>query len=151
MALQPEALGGGLVFTSLPLSVQQVIEARLDRLTPAGQELIQVAAVFGQPFTLALLQDVAQIATEQVIRPIEEWLERSLVTLPRFMPADPVHLARAAAHLYARCRWAGVTPRSGNDCLIACCAIEAGEALLQEDGDFSHIARIEPKLRLFPD
>jgi predicted nucleic acid-binding protein len=78
-------------------------------------------------------------------------LERSLLTLPRFIPADPVHLARAAAHLYARCRWAGVTPRSGNDCLIACCAIEAGEALLQEDGDFIHIARIEPKLRLFPD
>lgn len=78
-------------------------------------------------------------------------LERSLLTLPRFIPADPVHLARAAGHLYARCRWAGVTPRSGNDCLIACCAIEAGEALLQEDGDFIHIARIEPKLLLVPD
>lgn len=77
-------------------------------------------------------------------------LERSLLTLPRFVPADPVHLVRAAADLYARCRWAGVTPRSGNDCLIACCAIEAGEALLQEDGDFIHIARIEPTLRLVP-
>ncbi len=78
-------------------------------------------------------------------------LERSLLTLPRFRPADPVHLAREAAHLYARCRWAGVTPRSGNDCLIACCAIEAGEVLLHEDGDFRHIARIEPKLLLVPD
>jgi predicted nucleic acid-binding protein len=78
-------------------------------------------------------------------------LERCLLTLPRFMPAVPVHLARAAANLYARCRWSGVTPRSGNDCLIACCAIEAGEALLQEDGDFIHIARIEPKLLLAPD
>jgi hypothetical protein len=75
-------------------------------------------------------------------------LERAFLTLPRFVPADPRQLARNAAHLYARCRWAGFTPRSGNDCLIACCAIEAGEPLLHEDRDFRSIAEVEPALVL---
>ena len=57
-------------------------------------------------------------------------------------------LARNAAHLYARCRWAGLTPGSGNDCLIACCAIEARQPLLHEDQDFRLIARVEPALVL---
>ena len=75
-------------------------------------------------------------------------LERALLTFPRFVTADPRQLARNAAHLYARCRWAGFTPRSGNDCLIACCAIEAGEPLLHEDRDFRSIAELEPALVL---
>lgn len=54
--------------------------------------------------------------------------------------------ARHAALLYARCRWRGITIRSPNDCLIAACAIEAGEPLLHADRDFEHIASIEPKL-----
>ncbi len=75
-------------------------------------------------------------------------LERVFFTLPRFVPTDSRLLARNAAHLYARCRWAGFTPRSGNDCLIACCAIEAGQPLLHEDRDFRLIARVEPALVL---
>jgi predicted nucleic acid-binding protein len=75
-------------------------------------------------------------------------LERTFLTLPRLVPADPRLLARNAAHLYARCRWAGFTPRSGNDCLIACCAIEAGQPLLHEDRDFRLIAEVEPALVL---
>ncbi len=75
-------------------------------------------------------------------------LERAFLTLPRLVPADPRLLARNAAHLYARCRWAGFTPRSGNDCLIACCAIEARQPLLHEDRDFPRIAEVEPALVL---
>ena len=43
---------------------------------------------------------------------------------------------------------AAALPRSGNDCLIACCAIEAGQPLLHEDRDFLSIAEIEPTLVL---
>ena len=50
--------------------------------------------------------------------------------------------------LYARCRWQGITIRSPNDCLIAACAVEAGEPLLHADRDFERIAAIEPRLRL---
>ena len=75
-------------------------------------------------------------------------LERAFLTLPRFVPSDPRQLARNAAHLYARCRWAGFTPGSGNDCLIACCALEAREPLLHEDRDFVRIAQIDQALAL---
>lgn len=60
----------------------------------------------------------------------------------------PREAARGAAHLYARCRWAGITPRSVNDCLIATHAIFSGVPLLHHDRDFDLIASIEPKLVL---
>ena len=68
--------------------------------------------------------------------------------LPMVMAPDARKAARSAAHLYARCRWAGVAPRSANDCLIATHAIMDGMPLLHRDRDFELIATIEPKLRL---
>ena len=53
-----------------------------------------------------------------------------------------------AGALYARCRWAGITPRSPHDCLIAQTAIANGVALLYDDRDFELIAGLEPRLRL---
>lgn len=53
-----------------------------------------------------------------------------------------------AGTLYARCRWAGVTPRSPHDCLIAQTAIEHDVPLLQDDRDFALIAAVAPELRL---
>lgn len=68
--------------------------------------------------------------------------------LPMLMPTRRT-FADAGA-LYARCRWAGVTPRSPHDCLIAQTAIEHGVALLHDDRDFERIAAVEPGLRLLP-
>lgn len=53
-----------------------------------------------------------------------------------------------AGELYARCRWAGVSPRSPHDCLIAQIALEHRVALLHDDRDFELIARVEPRLKL---
>lgn len=75
-------------------------------------------------------------------------LEQAFLTVPRFVPVDGRVLALDAARLYARCRWSGFTPAGGNDCLIACCAIEAGQPLLHQDQDFPRIARLAPALRL---
>ncbi len=75
-------------------------------------------------------------------------LQAQLDLVPAFLPADARETARQAAMLYARCRWHGITIRSPNDCLIAACAIEAGEPLLHADRDFERIAAIEPRLRL---
>ncbi|MBA3773778.1 MAG: PIN domain nuclease [Ramlibacter sp.] len=75
-------------------------------------------------------------------------LQAQLDAVPAFLPADARETARQAAMLYARCRWQGITIRSPNDCLIAACAIEAGEPLLHADRDFERIAAIEPRLRL---
>lgn len=75
-------------------------------------------------------------------------LQAQLDLVPAYVPADARETTRQAAMLYARCRWQGITIRSPNECLIAACAIECGEALLHADTDFVRIAAIEPRLRL---
>ena len=67
-----------------------------------------------------------------------------------FAPADPLASHISAAQLYQACRRAGKTPRSSNDCLIACIAMEHGLVLLQNDRDFTIIAAVVPGLRLYP-
>lgn len=47
-----------------------------------------------------------------------------------------------AAQLYRSARRAGVTIRSGVDCLIATCAIRHGLPVLHHDRDFSFLAQV---------
>jgi hypothetical protein len=49
-----------------------------------------------------------------------------------------------AADLYRAARRAGVTVRSGVDCLIAACAIRHGLTILHHDRDFDALARVSP-------
>ena len=74
--------------------------------------------------------------------------ERVLGELPMIPDPDFRASARAAPHLYARCCWAGITPRSANDCLIAVHAIRSRIPLLHQAGDFIAIASVEPSLAL---
>jgi predicted nucleic acid-binding protein len=94
-----------------------------------------------------ILQEVLQGAD----RPerFAKW-DRVLGELPMLVAPNARTAARAAAELYARCRWAGVTPRSANDCLIAVHAIANNMPLLHCDQDFPSIAGVEPKLLLIP-
>src|ERR1700729_479293 len=117
-----------------------------------GDNLVEVALLFealerGEPGWLAppILQEVLQGADSP--DRFARW-DRALGELPLVNLPDTREAARSAAHLYARCRWAGVTPRSANDCLIAAHAIFAGIPLLHRDRDFDLIAGVEPKLML---
>ena len=49
-----------------------------------------------------------------------------------------------AVSLYRAARRAGVTVRSGVDCLIAACAIRHGLTVLHHDRDFDALARVSP-------
>ncbi|MCC7182687.1 MAG: PIN domain-containing protein [Rhodocyclaceae bacterium] len=71
-----------------------------------------------------------------------------LGSFPILVTASARDTAFAAAELYARCRRAGFTPRSSNDCLIAISCIELNQPLLQRDRDFDTLAGIDPRLRL---
>jgi len=51
-----------------------------------------------------------------------------------------------AADLYRTARRAGLTVRSGMDCLIAACALRHGLTVLHRDRDFSALARVAPLL-----
>jgi predicted nucleic acid-binding protein len=110
-------------------------------------ELLTKALEQGESVWLTppILQEVLQGADspDRFIR----W-DRVLGELPMIIAPDNREAARSAAHLYARCRWAGVTPRSANDCLIATHAIIGAMPLLHRDRDFDLIAGVEPKLLL---
>lgn len=117
-----------------------------------GDNLSQVALLtkaleHGETIWLAppILQEVLQGADSH--DRFNRW-DRVLGELPMIITPDAREAARSAAHLYARCRWAGVRPRSANDCLIATHAIFGGVPLLHHDRDFDLIAGVEPKLLL---
>src|ERR1700730_14415516 len=102
-----------------------------------------------EPVWLAppILQEVLQGAASP--EGLARW-DRILAELPMLVEPDARAAARAAAHLYARCRWAGVTPRSADDCLIAVHAIGGRMPLLHRERDFVLIAGIEPRLTFVP-
>jgi hypothetical protein len=117
------------------------------RRDPGIGALLTEALEQGEPVWLAppILQEVLQGADSP--DRFTRW-DRVLGELPMVIAPDTREAARSAAHLYARCRWAGVTPRSANDCLIATHAILGGMPLLHRDRDFGLIAGVEPKLML---
>jgi len=110
-------------------------------------ELLTEALEHGAPVWLAppVLQEVLQGADSP--DRFSRW-DKVLGELPMVIAPDAREAARIAAHLYARCRWAGVTPRSASDCLIATHAILGDMPLLHRDRDFGLIAGVEPRLIL---
>lgn len=111
-----------------------------------------------RPATLALdrLIDEGEIAMAPVV--LQELLQgargeaqlaelrRYFEVLPLLMPSSRTYAD--AGELYARCRWAGITPRSPHDCLVAQLAVEHGVPLLHDDRDFEAIAGVESRLVL---
>lgn len=92
-----------------------------------------------------VLQEILQGArNEAAFENYRHWL----TLLPLVHPADPVATHTAAAQLYARLRWRGVTVRSAADCFIAQIAIEHDLTVLHDDSDYEKIAAVEPRLKL---
>lgn len=58
-------------------------------------------------------------------------------------PMEPA-LFEEAVQLYRTARRAGITVRSGVDCLIAACAIRHDLQVLHHDRDYSLLARVSP-------
>lgn len=112
-------------------------------------DLLARALSESRPVWLAppILQEVLQGANGE--ERFARW-DRILGELPLLAAPDQRAVAREAAYLYARCRWAGVTPRSANDCLIAVHAIEHDVPLLHCDQDFERISTVDPRLKLLP-
>lgn len=103
----------------------------LDRVIDEGEIVL----------TPVVVQELLQRARgEAQLAELRAYFER----LPQLMPTGKTY-AEAGA-LYARCRWAGITPRSPHDCLIAQLAVEQGVPLLHDDRDFEAIAGVETRL-----
>ena len=92
-----------------------------------------------------IVQEVLQGARDALhFQRMREWFAMQRLV----PPLSDVDTYVAAARLYAQCRWRGITPRSGNDCLIAQLAVERDLTLLHDDSDFEKIAGVEPRLKL---
>lgn len=68
-----------LPITSMPNSIQRVIEARLDRLSAPSREALSCAAAIGRSFSYPLLQEILQVDSEEIITFIEGWQQRGLI------------------------------------------------------------------------
>jgi len=114
---------------------------------PAAERLDKLVAD-GVPFALTpiILQEVLQGA-----RSANEFkrLRLNLLTQRFLFPVDPIETHVAAAGIYARCRGAGVTPRSLVDCFIAQVAIENNAPVLHNDVDFNRMAQVIPGLAIY--
>ncbi len=72
-----ETLRAGRADGSIPPKVQEVISARLARLSPAARELTEVASMVGSRFTPALLAKAGEADERTVVRAIDElWTRR---------------------------------------------------------------------------
>lgn len=111
--------------------------ARLKRLLQAGEAAIAPV----------ILQELLQGASSPENF---ERLRAHFIALPFLKPKNDAATHVAAAGLYARCRWRGITPRSPHDYLIAQLCVEHKMPLLHDDRDFEMLARVEPKLKLVP-
>ena len=63
----------------MPLSIQRLVEARLDRLSQPSHELLSATAAIGQAFSLGMLESIVDEPPQDVVAAIEEWLRRRLV------------------------------------------------------------------------
>jgi predicted nucleic acid-binding protein len=107
--------------------------------------------------TLARLLDTARVGLAPPVlqeilqgartRDHQVALRRQFEQLPVFAFDDATVGAVAAARLYLDCRRAGKTPRSSNDCVIACIALENNLELFHNDRNFDAIATVEPRLK----
>ena len=125
------------VWIDLLRARQTTAVARLRRVIELGEAAVAPVIV----------QEILQGAFDA--RAFERLAQR-FSALPMLETQDSLALHIAAARLYARARWQGVTPRSPHDCLIAAIAVAHGVPLLHDDQDFERLAEVEKKLVLVP-
>jgi predicted nucleic acid-binding protein len=90
---------------------------------------------------LPVIQEVLQgFQDERAFRLARE----AMFSFPAIESPLPSEVFEEAAQLYRSARRAGVTIRSGADCLIAACAIRHGFPILHHDRDFTRLAQVSP-------
>ena len=92
---------------------------------------------------LPIVQEVLQgFRDERAFRLARE----AMFSLPIVEAPMPAERFDEAVELYRMARRAGVTVRSGVDCLIAACALRHGLTVVHRDRDFSGLSRVSSLL-----
>jgi predicted nucleic acid-binding protein len=123
------------------------IDLLADRRTEAVGFVLQREATEGIALTemiyLEVMQGARAGATEQKIRNI---LSQQQI----LQPLQGLETYDQAAALYRAARHNGLAVRTAIDCLIAQIAVEHEALLVHNDRDFFTLAKVEPRLHLFP-
>lgn len=108
---------------------------------PARLDLDDVGGLDAVVTCLPVIQEVLQgFRDEAAFRVARE----AMLALPCVESPLPRDRFEEAADLYRAARRAGLTVRSGVDCLVAACAIRHGLTVLHRDRDFPAIAKVSP-------
>src|SRR5262249_55183230 len=65
----------------LPASIQGILSARIDHLSPGNKELLQTAAIVGEPFTIRILSELLDLPPWQLVRELESLQEHGFIHL----------------------------------------------------------------------
>ena len=82
----------------VPVSVQAVLAARIDRLTLEAKQLLQCASVIGKDFPFALLQAVAELPEENLRREIAHLQAAEFIYETRLFPDLEYTFKHALTH-----------------------------------------------------
>jgi len=108
---------------------------------PAGLDLASVGGLDQVVTCLPVVQEVLQGFRDETAFRVAR---SAMLALPCVESPLPLARFEEAAALYRAARRAGLTVRSGVDCLIAVCAIRHGLTVLHADRDFPALARVSP-------
>lgn len=108
---------------------------------PAGIQLDEVGAIEEIVTCLPVVQEVLQgFLDDRAYRIARD----SMLSFPIVESPLEADAFIEAADLYRTARRAGVTIRTGFDCLIAVCALRHGLTVVHRDRDFDALARVSP-------
>jgi class 3 adenylate cyclase/predicted ATPase len=82
----------------VPASVQAVLAARIDRLTPEAKQLLQCASVIGKDFPFILLLEVAELSEEELRRKLSHLQAAEFIYETRLFPDLEYTFKHALTH-----------------------------------------------------
>jgi predicted nucleic acid-binding protein len=123
----------------------------IDLLANRQTEAVRFALSRRESEDLALtemiyLEVLQGISDARVFETVQHVLSQQQV----LQPSHGLESYEAAARLYALGRKRGITVRTAVDCLVAQIALESDALLVHNDRDYLALARIEPRLQVFP-
>jgi predicted nucleic acid-binding protein len=108
---------------------------------PARLQLESVAELEEVVTCLPIIQEVLQGFRDEAAHRVAH---RAMLSFPCIENPLRREVFLEAAQLFRGARRAGLTVRSGTDCLIAACALRHQLAVAHHDRDFDNLARVSP-------
>ncbi len=71
---------GRSIKTYLPTNIQSILRGRYHQLSPDLKQILSIAAIYGAPITIDLIENISQISPENVVDALEELEQMGILT-----------------------------------------------------------------------